>query len=124
MPPRPAFDLRQIRLADTLPLFLADGPNHLLLRHRPAQAAQRPFHLTQVSNFLCQFHISYRNIYIAICNVLSSAQFTLFSAAWRTAYRGLLDSEPVGWKYLAPRLHPRLSLPPNVSPPGRQKSRF
>src|ERR1700687_990133 len=83
MPPRTAFDLRNVRLADALPLLLAHRPPPLLLRHRPVQPAQRAFHFAQVTNFLCQLHISYRNSYIAICNVLSRTQSAAPTITWK-----------------------------------------
>src|SRR6476646_121919 len=75
MTPRSALDLRDIRLAEALAHFLANAVDQFQLRHGTVQSAQRPFHFAQVADFFSQSHISYRNIYIAICNVMSSAGF-------------------------------------------------
>ena len=71
VPPRSALNLRDIGLADALALLFADRCDQFLLSHRAVQAAQGAFHLTQVADFLGQLHISIRNIYIAICNIMS-----------------------------------------------------
>ena len=64
---RSAFYLRNIGLTNTLAALLADGANQFLLRHGAAQRAQGALDLTQVTNFLCQSHITNRNINIADC---------------------------------------------------------
>ena len=48
MPAGAVFDLRKIGLADRSVALLPDGAHHFLLRHFPAQTAQRAFHLPQV----------------------------------------------------------------------------
>src|ERR1700730_12681921 len=78
---RAVFNLRQIGLTNgclsspcptwssTSSHFLTNGAHDLLLRHGTTQTAQRSFHLAQVTDFLAQFHISIRNIYIAYCDI-------------------------------------------------------
>ena len=87
--PSAVFDLRQVRLADALAQLLVNGFYHLLLRHGTSEAAQRAFHLAQVTYFLSQFHIPDRYMYIAICNACQETDLACFeelAAAPRTAF--------------------------------------
>src|SRR5262249_23166190 len=79
---RAVLNLRNIRLADALAQLLANRVDQFELGHGAVQAAKRAFDLAQVANFLGERHISYRNIYIAICNILSSPGFGVFSKTW------------------------------------------
>src|SRR5258706_11022889 len=128
MRPRPVFDLRQVRLANTLAQFLANGLHHLLLRHGTIHSAQRAFHLAQVANFLSQFHISHRNIYIAICDTCQELDYTYFEGFRRISWEGGCR-EPPG-VYLSESmdqlLHFSVSGPVRgcfISPPVRFASR-
>ena len=69
-------DLRNIRLTDGLAALFANGADQFLLGHGAAEAAQRTFDFPQVTDFLAQFHISYRDIYIAICNICQEMDST------------------------------------------------
>src|SRR5208337_5280190 len=77
-----AFDLRDVRLADGFAQLLADGAHQFELGQGAVEAAQRTFHLAQVTDFLAQRHIKYRNIYIAICDCLSRTRFGVFPGGW------------------------------------------
>src|SRR5579863_9843690 len=89
---RATLDLRKIRLADGrsrpgafsggAAQFLAQGPNHFLLRHGTIEPAQRAFHLAQIPDFLAQFHrlIPNRDIYIAICDLCQESN--LLPSQW------------------------------------------
>ena len=71
-----ALDLREVGLADRgsvlLPVarfcWILDGADQLLLGHGPVEAAKIAFDFTEVTDFVAEFHIADRNIYIAICN--------------------------------------------------------
>jgi hypothetical protein len=69
MGPAPAFDLRQVRLAQTLTELPLEGGGEFLLRHLAIHAAQSAFHEAQVAKFFAEFHIAVSNYSIAICNV-------------------------------------------------------
>jgi hypothetical protein len=70
-----AFDLRQIGLAKAASEFLLHGQDHLGLRQRAAQTAERPLDRAKGANFVAKSHgrrpfenIAICEIYIAICN--------------------------------------------------------
>src|SRR5690349_21357882 len=68
MRPRPAFDLREIGLADGLAEFLADGPDDFLLGQFAIGAAESAFDFAEVAEFFAESHIAICNYTIAICN--------------------------------------------------------
>src|ERR1700722_3395742 len=98
MRPRPAFNLRQVRLADALVQFLPHCLHDFLLRHRPPQTTQRAFHFPQVTNFLSQLHITDRHIYIAICNACQGSNVLSIDgvASYLRRIEGGIVEE--GWK--------------------------
>src|SRR5581483_10917885 len=84
------FNLRKVRLAEAFALrhLLADRPHEFLLRQRTPQSAQRPFHLSEVPNFLAQLHpasITDCDIYIAICNLCQDLYRPCFEELRRTS---------------------------------------
>ena len=73
--PGAALDLREVGLADSRPVFAAagfvgflNGPDQLLLGHRPVEAAEIAFDLAKIANFVAQFHIADCNNNITICD--------------------------------------------------------
>ncbi len=57
MRPSAAFDLGQIRLAETSAHFLFESAGEVLLSHLAAEAAEGAFNETQVAEFFAELHL-------------------------------------------------------------------